>query len=91
MKELLKVDEKRRLDVAVFLFHQDDWITLAELSQELNRPARSLRYDLKSLKDSFPAFTMESSHHGVRLSFHRDKSLTTLYRNISVRSSSPTL
>lgn len=82
MKELLRRNESRRLKVISLLFNANDWMSLAELSRLSEASSRSLKYDFVYFKDYFEDFSIETSHKGIRLVFHQNRSLKTLYKNI---------
>lgn len=82
MKDILRENESRRLKVIELLFHANDWMALAELSRLTNNSPRILKYDFVYFKDTFEDFTIETSHKGVRIVFHHNRSLKTLYKNV---------
>lgn len=86
MKDLLRSDEKRRLKIAEILYEKNDWMSLTKIAEEVGSSIRSVKYDLEFFKDSLEDFTIETSSHGVRIYFHRNKSLRTLYSNILTHS-----
>lgn len=86
MDHLLRKNERRRLRIAEILYEKNDWMTVNELAQELGSSVRSIKYDLDAFKESFDDFTIQTSKHGVRIHFHRNKSLRTLYSNILTHS-----
>lgn len=88
MKNLLRSNERRRLKIAEILFEKDDWMTFSEISELLGSSVRMLKYDLDTFKNYFDDFTIETSNRGVRLEFHRNKSLKTLYANVLEQSTS---
>ena len=82
MEALLKSNEIRRLRIAEVLYDNEDWMTIADLAKELNVSVRILKYDIENFKNSFDDFTIETSRHGIRLQFLKNKSLKTLYKNV---------
>lgn len=86
MEELLRSSELRRLQIALNLYDKDDWMTIPDLAKKMNVSIRILKYDLHNFNTVFDDFTLETSHHGVRLIFHKDKSLKTLFNNVLVQS-----
>lgn len=82
MESLLRKNERRRLQIAEILYEKNDWMTLTELAKALGSSVRSIKYDLDVFKENFDDFTIQTSNHGVRIHFHRNKSLRTLYSNI---------
>lgn len=82
MKDILRGNESRRLKVIELLFSNNDWMPLEELSQLTNSSPRILKYDFVYFKDTFQDFTIETSHKGIRLVFHHNRSLKTLYKSI---------
>lgn len=88
MENLLRSSERRRLQIVKILFDKDDWVSLKELSNAINSSTRVLKYDFANFKETLEDFTIETSHHGVRLVFLRNKGLKTLYKNILHQSTS---
>lgn len=88
MEELLRSNELRRLRIAETLYTKDDWMTISDLAKELNVSTRILKYDIDNFTNLFDDFTIETSHYGIRLQFHNNKSLKTLYKNVMEQSTS---
>ena len=82
MEALLKSNEIRRLRIAEVLYDNEDWMTIADLAKKLNVSIRILKYDIENFKNFFDDFTIETSRHGIRLQFLKNKSLKTLYKNV---------
>ena len=82
MENLLRGNELRRLRMTELLFTKEDWMTIADLSKELNASTRTLKYDFDIIKESFDDFTIVTSNKGVKLEFSKNKGLKTLYQNI---------
>ena len=82
MEELLRSNERRKLHIALILYDKDDWMAIPDLAKKLNVSIRILKYDLHNFNKVFDDFIIETSHHGVRLRFHQNKSLKSLYKNI---------
>lgn len=82
MINLLQGSEKRQIRLAELLIHTGEWMTLEELAHQLNCSERTLKYDFKNFQETFSDFTIESSHHGVRLMFDNNKGLKNIYINI---------
>lgn len=79
MEELLRSNERRKLHIALILYDKDDWMAIPDLAKKLNVSIRILKYDLHNFNKVFDDFIIETSHHGVRLRFHQNKSLKSLY------------
>lgn len=88
MEELLRSNEIRRLRIAEVLYEKEDWMTISNLAKELNVSVRILKYDIEKFKNLFDDFTIETSRHGIRLQFYKNKSLKTLYKNVLNQSTS---
>jgi hypothetical protein len=82
MINLLTNSEKRRLQFVEILSNREKWMTLSDLSDELNCSDRVLKDDMTYFRDNFSEFEIESSYRGVRLVFKQDKGLKFLYRKI---------
>lgn len=82
MNDLLQQNERRKLRLAEILIRRGDWVKLKELTEELECSERILKYDLKSFKDNLTDFKIESSHHGIRLIFSKNKGFKNIYENI---------
>lgn len=82
MDNLLRGNERRRLRMTEMLFEKDDWMTISDLSKELNTSTRMLKYDLDTIRESNDDFTIITSNKGVRLEFQKNKGLKNLYNTI---------
>lgn len=91
LEKLLRYNERRRLHMAEILIDKDDWMSLDDLSKELNSSSRILKYDFLHFQEAFDDFTIETSHYGVRLVFRQNTGLKTLYKNVLDQSASFTL
>lgn len=88
MEALLRSNEIRRLRIAEVLYEKEDWMTISDLAKELNVSIRILKYDIRNFQNLFDDFTIETSRHGIRLQFYKNKSLKTLYKNVLDQSTS---
>lgn len=82
MEKLLQKNERRQLRLAEFLIKKDDWISFQELAKELECSERILKYDVNYFKDTFFYFKIESSPHGIRLVFNKNKGFKNIYQSI---------
>lgn len=82
MRDLLRNNERRHLEMLELLFDKNDWITVSELSKQLDSSVRIINYDLNKFRTSADDFVIETSHKGIRLVLNNDKSLKSIYKHI---------
>ena len=82
MRRLLKETEARRLALVEFLTEKHNWVTIAELSKELNCSQRVIKDDLVFLRSSQKDFSIKSSYHGNRIEYGNNSSIKQYYQYV---------
>lgn len=85
---LLNASNQRRLKFAELLSNTEEWMTLTELSQQLDCSTRVLKDDMVHFRKNFTDFEIQASNQGIQLNYHQNKGMKNLYQQIL--SESPT-
>lgn len=80
MRKLLSSKEQRHLHLIETLYHEEEWITFAELAAKLGCSVRILKDDLFTLKKEYTELTVHSSTQGIKLSFKKNIGLKSIYQ-----------
>ena len=67
MRELLKSTDNRRLSLIELLLEADDWMTIAELSKQLNSSTRALKEDIRFIRNYDPNIQFQTGPKGIRI------------------------
>lgn len=82
MKQLLKTNEQRHLELIEYLYDRQDWTPLAEIATTLNYSERTLKTDINRLRKSLDSLIIDSSSIGFRLLFKENTNLKSFYQMI---------
>jgi len=82
MKQLLKTNELRQLELIEYLYDRCNWTPLAEIAEALNYSERTLKTDISTLKSSLDSLIIDSSSLGIRLIFKQNSNLKSFYQMI---------
>lgn len=80
MRNLLQKNERRHLEMIEILHAKNTWITLKELSQNLEYSTRILKADIAYLKENFKEFSIETSYKGIRIMFKEHTGIQAIYQ-----------
>jgi AraC-like DNA-binding protein len=86
MKELLSKKEYRHLLLIETLFSANGWISLSELATQSDYSLRILKDDIAELKATYEQFSIQTSHEGIRLTFHPNHGIQSIYQKILLES-----
>lgn len=67
MREFLKSTDNRRLSLIELLLEADDWMTIAELSKQLNSSTRALKEDISFIRNYDPNIQFQTGPKGIRI------------------------
>lgn len=87
MIDLLNASDQRRLKFAEILSNANEWITLKELTQQLECSIRILKDDVTHFRKKFSDFEIQTSNQGVQLIYHQNKGIKNLYQQVLSESS----
>lgn len=82
MRELLKANVRRRLELIEQLMASKDWSRFSDLANTLNSSVRILKEDVAYLRQSYLSITIESSQLGIRLNQESSSSIKDVYRYV---------
>ena len=80
MRELLSQKEQRQLNILEYLFENQHWIHLEDLSEILETNVRIIKSDIKEMRDFLPDFEIQSSTAGILLLNPQNVGIEKIYQ-----------
>lgn len=82
MKQLLRENDRRRIDIVEYLYEHTGWISYSELAKALSTSSRALRDDVTYLREHHPKINIEASNRGIRMRLDQTFGLNDFYRKV---------
>lgn len=82
MRNLLKTNDRRRLELIELLIESRGWTTSEEIAKQLQCSVRVLKEDIAFLRQTAAEIDIQSSYEGIRLIISNDKGIKHFYRKI---------